>query len=309
MHTRLSLHGTTPPALQDAAPQRSRARGWLPLLGAAIGVSLTVARPLAGPRQDHALLMELARRELIHCQDQLGKLRQLGTSDDQAVDETIRTMAAQVAAATEAECTRLKQVVDAAAESEAERATAENPGPATPPGPARPGAAPPPATPPAATAPEPAPAPAAPPAAPVPPPPEVEARPAEGAPSVTPVPAAQSPVPTLAIHLPAASGSAAAEARTLAAQFGSNFQRTATHSEPETPPKALVYYADQADHAVAKRIAQVLADQHYTWRLEHRAAPSGAASRTVEVWIPAAPRSPAKEAPATRARHRAPAKH
>jgi len=261
----------------------------LPAFAAALGLCLTVASPLAAPRQDHALLMELANRELAHCQDELGKLRRIGASDDQSVDQSIKTMAAQLAAAAEAQCQKLKAAIDAAAEPDAERRPSDTAAPRPSPGPPL-----------AQNQNTPAPAitgkdtPAV---APSPPPRQqnpVEAQPATGEPAA---PALQAPAAMLAIHFAAASEQARGAADALAARFGSGFQRAKTHAEPETPPTALVRYSDQADREVATSIAHELAQHRYPWRLERQAAgKSGAAERSVEVWIPAAQRNPATDA-------------
>jgi hypothetical protein len=280
MHTRLSLHGTR--HLRRAS-----------VLGVAIGACLAVASPLAAPRQDHALLMELANRELTRCQDELAKLRRIGGSDDQSVDQTIKTMAAQLAASAEADCRKLKAAVDAAAETDAERRSTD--ASAQPASPGLPLAQPRQDAPAAAGTNT-----ATPPPAPPPQSSQPTVPPAEHPAAVPPAAAAQPPGATLSIHFPASSEPATAEAKALAAQFGSSFERTENHAEADTPPKALVLYTDQSDHAAAKGIANALADQHYAWRLDKRApAQSGAASRTVEVWIPSAKRNPAKDAAAS----------
>ncbi|MBV9756320.1 MAG: hypothetical protein JO047_04640 [Alphaproteobacteria bacterium] len=262
----------------------------LPAFAAALGLCLTVASPLAAPRQDHALLMELANRELAHCQDELGKLRRIGASDDQSVDQSIKTMAAQLAAAAEAQCQKLKAAIDAAAEPDAERRTSDTAAPRPSPGP--PLAQQNQNTPaPAVTAKDtPAPTPSLPPGQHK----AVAAQPAAGEPTA---PAVQASAVMLAIHFAAASEQARGAADALAARFGSGFQRAKTHAEPETPPTALVRYSDQADREVATSIAHELAQHRYPWRLERQAAgKSSATERSVEVWIPAAQRNPATDA-------------
>lgn len=246
-------------------------------LATAIGVGLTIASPLASPRQDHALLMELAEHELTRCQDELARLRRIRESDDQAVDQTIKAMAAQVAAAAEADCKKLKQAIDEAAGTGAERQARDNSASPNPPGSSSAKEA------------------------------TTTAAPSSAEPAA---PAAQPAASTLSIHFLASSGAAAAEAKALAARFGSGFQRAETHADPAAPPKALVRYSDQADHAVAKSIARLLADRHYTWRLErHVAAQSAAPSRTVEVWLPSAERNLAQGASAAPAVGKGPSGH
>ena len=275
---------TMPPALPDAIRRLLR-RGRPAVLGAALGLCLAIASPLASPRRDHALLMELAGRELVRCQDDLAKLRRIGANDDQGVDPSIKTMAAQVAAATETDCKKLQAAIEAAAETEAERRPGGTFAPAI-------SSASPAGLPSAQARPDAAPKPAAPEAT----------QPPVRAPQQSPEPArterpaaAQPPGSILAIHFLANSDAAAAAAKALVAQFGTGFYRVDVYPDPEVPPKALVRYSDQADHDAARTIARTLAGQHYKWRLErHDTAPSAAAPRTVEVWLPSRERKSAE---------------
>ena len=256
------------------------------ILGVTVGACLAVASPLASPARDHELLIELASRELMRCQDELAKLQQFTQATE---NSEVKAMGDQARAIAEAECEKLKRAIDNAAQTDRDGQSHDNPesrqsagtsatkerqdSSSTQAGPTQNGTAREAQT-------------------------DIRASPelhdestrAAGHEQAAPKAAfarAESSGATLSIHFLAASPGATANAKTLAEQLGSQFQHTETHAEAKVPPKAVVRYATPADHTVAKNIARILASRGYTWRLEmHTTMQSDAALHTVDIWLP-----------------------
>lgn len=250
------------------------------IVGVAVGACLTFASPLASPAHDHELLMELASSELTRCQDELAKLRQFTQVTD---SPEMKVMADKAEAIAEAECGRLKRAIENAAQTDRDAPPRDNPegrqSASTPVAKARQDTSSPTQ---ADTAQE----------------THVRASPLlpddatrtaghEPAERKAAAAGAEPSGAKLSIHFLANSQGAAANAKTLAEQFGSRFQGTETHAEAKVPPKAQVWYSNPGDHTAAKDIAKVLASRGYTWQLEMRTnTHSDTAMKTVDIWLP-----------------------
>jgi len=87
----------------------------------------------------------------------------------------------------------------------------------------------------------------------------------------------------LSVHYLAGSD---AEARRLAAQLGSVFERRAIHTEAEVPRVAVIRFFQPSDHASARTVGKTLGDMGYTWRLENQSNAATGSPGTIEVWLP-----------------------
>lgn len=102
------------------------------LVGAVIGAWLFVASSSAAPEDDHQLLIELASRELMRCQDELAKLRQYVEAADQSGDSGLKAMAGRAVALGEANCDKLKRVIEKVGQTDARSPPRDRPAPQQP---------------------------------------------------------------------------------------------------------------------------------------------------------------------------------
>jgi hypothetical protein len=92
--------------------------------------------------------------------------------------------------------------------------------------------------------------------------------------------------PTLVVYFPRGSLRAESNARSLSARLNSNLEKSDFEAQSGLPDEAIIKFAEESNHALARVIGKSLGDLGYRWRIKYSSSPVGAPRNSIEVWLP-----------------------